>query len=1265
MKKTASYFGNRFKSSIRGFRSRRASKISVVPSTPPPAPAEFELLENRILLSGLTDGTKVLKKLSYIDADGDQVRIGLTGKLSASAGFQVTDLGNGFDVGEINLVGLTDKNSLVITVTPKKVVDSDRITSNQIWTPGYTNIGSIVAQDQTNDRGTNVLGADGLRNIGLNGVVVSNINVPETNIVGAITVGLGSTQFVDRINSSSPEAASSSVGWNPGAGYIDLYNVTANSIGRIIVEGGLAPAQNVANPMGSPIPGYTPTNDIVGSISVVGDLGGIQGVRSTLSSNISVGGNMGTVQVAKFTGNIAAEGDLTLIVPEDFNGTVFSGGHINLGFASGKDIGGKIIGGAGISGLLPSLTDGILVTPNFKGSIINTSTETDFAKFPGAGIADIVSTGANADFDVISGNKIGNIEGVSFTGMNVVAGSAGIGNITANAGELGGTFTSAGNIGKVSVVGGPLSGTFTAAGSINDISATTIDKTAGITGNFTAGTTIGNVLANVISPDGKSAFSGTLNAGATIGTITINSASTTSDVALGGTVTAADGIGAILVTAATKGNALGSTINADFDGDNVGAIPSITVTNSGEGNGIGSANITAASIGEVGKAAITVNITSLTGGAGITGSTITAKTNTKQTTDSAVFFDNFGIIGDINVTSKSGDANAISNSNFNAGGAGKIGSITVNAESSAAAVANSKFNATNEPSQSEALQTSTIGTINITNTGSGGGLNSVDFLANDGVGNIAVTSVGSGAVNIEVDADYDVDEVGNVGELNITVSGVGADGWAYQANPDSQYNFISGASIGKINITVLNPDGGNAIDGAYAFATAGNIGDIVIDSKSTTATAAVIGAIFEADTNDARTSGGGIGNTKVTSASGGIAYSNFTADGTIGTLDVSVTVGEKGPLLGVVNGLSSAYFEATGFANGTTGAFTGGTIGAIKVSVAQTTTEVDNDIVANGILSSSFKAPISIGNIDVDVVASAAGANADATVVGLSDVDVISKGRFNATTQVTDGGTIGAVDVTVSATATGIDRSATSTGIANSLLNADENTKLEAFATIGAVRISSTASASASFAGSVAQSSGIAAGLSTSSISVGTSVAAVTVEAAATGKTITASNEALSLIGTGTGTPQVLGAISFGKLSNASNVALNFNGLTAVGNISVDAPGTTGPDVANLTLLGAGLNQLVSVGTITVDGTISSLGATLGTGAAGSKIGLVTVGTGVGNNFTFSFAQMNGIKAPGSGALAVNFLDTTTDITTAQAASGIGNTQGGITAILV
>ena len=162
-----------------------------------------------------------------------------------------------------------------------------------------------------------------------------------------------------------------------------------------------------------------------------------------------------------------------------------------------------------------------------------------------------------------------------------------------------------------------------------------------------------------------------------------------------------------------------------------------------------------------------------------------------------------------------------------------------------------------------------------------------------------------------------------------------------------------------------------------------------------------------------------------------------------------------------------------------------------------------------------------------------------------------------------------------------------------------------------------------------------------------------------------------------------LGAINAASMGAGNTLTVNVGGtVTTIGAITVDAPAPL--STAGLTLTGGG--AVTNIGAIVVDGaltlpslttvktasTISALtiggGNTVGPGAAGSTIGLITIGNGAAaaNSVTFTFATMNGkTNATADATLAVDFLAGVGPDITTLAAKTPGTTSAGVTAILV
>jgi len=1162
MKKTT-YFGNRFKTALGGFR-KRASRVSVTRESG--ASSEFETLENRILLSGITDGTKVLRNITFTDADGDRVNIKVVGGPRGS-GFQVPGLGNGFDVDEINLVGLTTASNLVVTVTPVRLsATSNNTTGGSLWSPGYTNIGSIVADDQTNNTGKAVVGANGLRNLALNAAIVGDINVPDVSIQGSLSLGVGKTAFLDRINTASnANNGANAVGYNPVAGLIDLNDVTANSIGRITVNGIIS---SPVDPNGVLTPPLTDTNDINGTITVAGDLGGITAVRSILNSNINVGDDLGPINVAIFKANIATGGDLTINLPAGSGGNITAGGHVNLGFQSGAPITTVVTAGAGISGVAPALTDGIIVPATYTGTLNNTST----AVTAGSGIADLTITGGTAGFTVSSANSVGDVTATAFSGaMNVTAGNGGIGDITATAGSNNGFFNSGGVVGNVSVTGGDLGGVINAVGNIGNINISNATANDGLSGSVTSTSgNIGNVVISITGPAGGAALSGFLSAGGTIGNITLSSVSTGNNTVNSAFVGAADGIGAINVTSAFADSIESSTFLADTDGDNTGGIASISVTNGGTVRGIDGGTFTGASIG-----IITVNMTGANAGNAINSSTFIATTATETFVGSGVFND-FGTIANITVNNATANGNngGIVGSTFVAGSAGSIGNITVSipnakAAGSGNAIDGTSFTATNS-ALNQTLFTSTVGTVTVLSTTTGAAVLNPTIAANAGTGAIAVTAQATGIQSLSVAADANGDGTGDAATTTVTMTGINSNGILTSS--------ITGANVGDITVTFPNSTalGSNAGIGIANLAVQalsgaeGNIGNISVGDAAnpaggngiTALTAAADGNIGNV-TAFANT-GFGIGGGTVIAADfdgdkagnvGNLAGTSVSGDGIATTAVSAVNVGN---ITGTVTGATGG----DGIDGLTVNALFGGTVGNITATTAGAG--------SNGIVTTNVTADGGIGNIS---------ATTNSVAPGLGD-DGIDSSNF-----VASNGNIGTI--TATAGDDGIDNSSTFVAVKGNIGNIS--------ATGVDVGVQGGSSFTAGGTIGTITAAGATVAINNVTFTAGTAIGATTATGDITAASYNTSDAAASTIGniTGTGTGNqlvvlttgaaggVIGNVDFSNLNAGSKVVLGISNAVTLGNVTVASPG----GAADLGLTGGA--TLTSIGAVSVDGQIT------------------------------------------------------------------------------
>ena len=929
--KNTTYFGNRFKTALGGIR-KRASRVAVVPASAPSS--EFEALESRILLSGLTDGSRVLKNVTFTDADGDRVNIRLTGSSPAGAGFQIPNLGNGFDVDEINLVGgLTSANNLVITVTPvRQLATSNYTTGGSLWSPGYTNIGSIVSQDGTTTGGKAVTAATNVGSIGLNAAIVANIDLGGTNINGSISLGVGKTAFLDRINTANNNFTNAQ-GYNPVAGLIDLYDITADSIGRITVNG------IVSSPTNSPFNGDT--NDIVGNINIAGDLGGITAPRSAVTANISVGDDMGPIIVGKFSGNLAVGGDLTYTIPAGATGTVVAGGHINLAWAPATPgnpaavppipavgIGQtNITAGNGISGIFAATNDPILVpgalapvapavAQGYNGTLTNIASAAIPTPLP---IADITVNGGPAVFDVLSATGVGNITATSFGDFDVTAGSGGIKDIKATAGGIADTasFVSGAAIGIISTAGGINNGSFNAVTSIGNIVASNLsDAAIGANAVFTAGTNIGNISAILSTTAGLTgnaiADSADFNApNGTIGNLSVTGnvgAATFDAISIGSiTTTALAGgpgkghFGGLVTMVGANGIATGAGQSVNIAGDLTG---SLVTDNTGVlvGGKIGGVTIGGQLTGTIdanADVAAGATIGAILIGKGINGGdiasdgAITSITVSKGGIAGGANLESIGsITGALDVT---GDVN---NNVFTT--VGGIGSVAIKADTTPG---------TGTPGDltSTIRSASSIGAVEIAGTASGA-IQSGQSAAGD------IASVKVGAVNgLTIRAGLSATNIGSVvGAIEITGDRAAGQGLTVNAFPNA--GLTAGGIIGAITANGITTDtatltvtvGANARSvGAISVnnADAGEVANLSVGYGAATKTSGALSA----DGNVAITAAAALTNL------GGLSAATATVPG-IATLTTLGAVSVTGALS--VTGNLAAITSAGAFSAG-------------------------------------------------------------------------------------------------------------------------------------------------------------------------------------------------------------------------------------------------------------------------------------------------------------------------------------------------------------
>ncbi|MCP9859372.1 MULTISPECIES: DUF4347 domain-containing protein [unclassified Cyanobium] len=476
--------------------------------------------------TGIKPGTFVTSAL-YLDSTGDLVDIKLTGKGSfklALAG----GLTNLADALSLELKGTDANSGLSISVTPiQQSINAGSITSansttglaqvsglyNRMYSPGYTNLDRIFTGARN--------GAIG--DIELTAAIVNNIDLSGHSI-GSIELDTGYTPLVDRVNTTTlgsssgitttvtgntitgnttgdgeivdfaiiDDDANISAGgggnaYRPTTGLIDLGNVTAKSIDRLIING------SISAPTGDPNDKSGNTNDIRGVVNVSGRIGSIEARRSRLDGTVRAG-SIGNVVLGRIDGTVTTTDTsqaLSLTLPGNFSGFINSAGHLNMAYTFRPIIGdpdkdqqsgptiGKISSKGGISGILASETDTIFIPTGYKGVVENTS--------QAKGIADI-SVNGQLSSRWISKSSIGNIKANTITAAAIIEADKDIGTVEALRYVKVPKLVDA-DIPKLEPV--ELDGTFIShKGSIGNIRSA-----AGIDANFRAGINIGSITA--------------------------------------------------------------------------------------------------------------------------------------------------------------------------------------------------------------------------------------------------------------------------------------------------------------------------------------------------------------------------------------------------------------------------------------------------------------------------------------------------------------------------------------------------------------------------------------------------------------------------------------------------------------------------------------------------------------------------------------------------------------------------------------------------
>ena len=243
MKLQKSYFSNRFATVL-----NKAAAAKTARKSRPIATTEMEALESRILLSGIGTGLNK-RNVTFFDADGDKVQVNIQAAPGAkNVSFNI-DLGGATNNADAANITINGNGSLGIVVTPvgsftrplipgisaKTVVTGGVPTFVSgvmpTWnlTPGYTNVGSITA----------AAGVTTVGSIGLSAAVVADINLGAAN-AGNINLNTGRVAAIDNLMANSGATIDANTGaitptskWAPGLGNIDMFDVTAGSIGGI------------------------------------------------------------------------------------------------------------------------------------------------------------------------------------------------------------------------------------------------------------------------------------------------------------------------------------------------------------------------------------------------------------------------------------------------------------------------------------------------------------------------------------------------------------------------------------------------------------------------------------------------------------------------------------------------------------------------------------------------------------------------------------------------------------------------------------------------------------------------------------------------------------------------------------------------------------------------------------------------------------------------------------------------------------------------
>lgn len=562
-------------------------------------------LEDRRLLA--VTPLAIVSQVSWIDADGDTVLVRVTGPTGAGEGVSVQLSGMATDNADADTITLHDLgafNGVEVVVTPNQAPEQPSPPGAPgnpfatMYTPGYTNVFSLETA-----AGTPMTALGSLR---LSAAIVNKIDLEGVAVAHDITLDVGQTPLVDRINSQNYQAVDST-SYNPVTGLIQLGGIVARSVDSIVIDGAISVATK--NPFDT-----ATTNDFRGVIEVTEKIGAIVGLRSNLRAAVRAD-RIGSVRVAAIAGEVTTRdsgADLAINLPSSFSGFITSAGHLHLGFPLGDAS--KITGqiqALGISGSVRETArdnygDPLMVPGTFAGTLRLTG---DPAMPPAAyaGVPGAVGHFPQVNVDGIAAFGLrtdrGNIAGVDaddFAATFVAEADAGsVGMLDASTGgfaghvrargdigglrsvlEVTGTLVStAGDVGAVAVTVGGFAGFIKAHRDVAGVRA--FGAVAGLGGGGTtgvpalaiqAGRNVGNVESVSAEIDaliqaggsiGNVTAAGNLNAGllatsGSIGSITSSAGFIESpSIQAGGSIGPVSAYGGLLATSIVAGGSLG------------------------------------------------------------------------------------------------------------------------------------------------------------------------------------------------------------------------------------------------------------------------------------------------------------------------------------------------------------------------------------------------------------------------------------------------------------------------------------------------------------------------------------------------------------------------------------------------------------------------------------------------------------------------------------------------------------------------------------